>query len=378
VPKLDQEGLPYCLEADKASRHAVLAKIDSHLAARTLPGFLFFNQIEGKEGLSMLEIYKTELKEINSRMVPELKRIDEIETDCWINLYAPTEAELMRVEKEVDLPAEFLRYPLDEEERPRIDLDDDTQSLLIIVDFPFIRREDNNTKYETMPLGIVIAPHRCIITISLRENGVLDAFRNNRVRDFITGYRTRFTFQIMFAGAKDYLKYLRFIDKTIDTAERQLNKSVSNKELFKLMQLGKSLIYFSTSLKSNEAVLERLMRSKLMKKYEEDEDLLEDVIIEHRQALEMANIYTSIINGTMDAYASIISNNVNQIMKFMAAMTIVISAPTAITSFFGQNIPFPFDGAAFFANPWPFIAITIACLAMIALTIVWFSRRKMF
>ena len=326
----------------------------------------------------MLEIYKTELKEINSRMVPELKRIDEIETDCWINLYAPTEAELMRVEKEVDLPAEFLRYPLDEEERPRIDLDDDTQSLLIIVDFPFIRREDNNTKYETMPLGIVIAPHRCIITVSLRENGVLDAFRNNRVRDFITGYRTRFTFQIMFAGAKDYLKYLRFIDKTIDTAERQLNKSVSNKELFKLMQLGKSLIYFSTSLKSNEAVLERLMRSKLMKKYEEDEDLLEDVIIEHRQALEMANIYTSIINGTMDAYASIISNNVNQIMKFMAAMTIVISAPTAITSFFGQNIPFPFDGAAFFANPWPFIAITIACLALIALTIVWFSRRKMF
>lgn len=326
----------------------------------------------------MLEIYKTELKEINGRMVPELKRIDEIETDCWINLYAPTEAELMRVEKEVDLPAEFLRYPLDEEERPRIDLDDDTQSLLIIVDFPFIRREDNNTKYETMPLGIVIAPHRCIITISLRENGVLDAFRNNRVRDFITGYRTRFTFQIMFAGAKDYLKYLRFIDKTIDTAERQLNKSVSNKELFKLMQLGKSLIYFSTSLKSNEAVLERLMRSKLMKKYEEDEDLLEDVIIEHRQALEMANIYTSIINGTMDAYASIISNNVNQIMKFMAAMTIVISAPTAITSFFGQNIPFPFDGAAFFANPWPFIAITIACLALIALTIVWFSRRKMF
>ncbi|MDD2459228.1 MAG: magnesium transporter CorA family protein [Eubacteriales bacterium] len=326
----------------------------------------------------MLEIYKTELKEINSRMVPELKRIDEIETDCWINLYAPTEAELMRVEKELELPPEFLRYPLDEEERPRIDLDDDTQSILIIADFPFIRREDNNTKYETMPLGIVIAPHRCIITVSLRENGVLDAFRNNRVRDFITGYRTRFTFQIMFAGAKDYLKYLRFIDKTIDTAERQLNKSVSNKELFKLMQLGKSLIYFSTSLKSNEAVLERLMRSKLMKKYEEDEDLLEDVIIEHRQALEMANIYTSIINGTMDAYASIISNNVNQIMKFMAAMTIVISAPTAITSFFGQNIPFPFDGAAFFANPWPFIAITIACLAMIALTIIWFNRRKMF
>ncbi len=326
----------------------------------------------------MLEIYKTELKEINGRMVPELKRLNEIEDDSWVNLYAPTEAELMRVEKELELPPEFLRYPLDEEERPRIDFDDDTQSLLIIADFPFIRREDNNTKYETMPLGIVIAPHRCIITVSLRETGVLDAFRNNRVRDFITGYRTRFTFQIMFAGAKDYLKYLRFIDKTIDTAERQLSKSVSNKELFKLMQLGKSLIYFSTSLKSNEAVLERLMRSKLMKKYEEDEDLLEDVIIEHRQALEMANIYTSIINGTMDAYASIISNNVNEIMKFMAAMTIVISAPTAITSFFGQNISFPFDGSEFLANPWPFTFITVACLASIAFLIFWLNRRKMF
>ena len=325
----------------------------------------------------MLEIYKTELKEINGRMVTDFKRLEEIELDCWVNLYAPTEAELLKVEKALDLPPEFLRYPLDEEERPRIDLDDD-QNILIIADFPFIRREYNNTKYETMPLGIVIAAHRCIVTVSLRENGVLDPFRNNRVRDFITGYRTRMTFQIMFAGAKDYLKFLRFIDKTIDAAENQLSKSISNKELFKLMQLGKSLIYFSTSLKSNEAVLERLMRSKLLKKYEEDEDLLEDVIIEHKQALEMANIYSSIINGTMDAYASIISNNVNEIMKFMAAMTIVIAAPTAITSFFGQNIAFPFDGPAFLASPWPFLIISFVCAAITGFMIWWFNRKKMF
>ena len=180
----------------------------------------------------MLEIFKTELKEINGRTVSELKRIDEIETDCWVNLYAPTESELLNVEKSLDLPPEFLRYPLDEEERPRIDLDDD-ENILIIADFPFVRREENSAKYETMPLGIVIVAHRCIVTVSLRENGVLDNFRNNRVRDFITGYRTRMTFQIMFAGAKDYLKYLRFIDKTIDAAEHQLSKSVTNKELFK-------------------------------------------------------------------------------------------------------------------------------------------------
>lgn len=325
----------------------------------------------------MLEIFITELKEINGRTVSELKRVDDFVEDCWINLYAPTEAELLRVEKAFELPPEFLRYPLDEEERPRIDLDDDG-NILILADFPIIRREENNAKYETMPLGIVHVPHRCIITVSLRETGVLDAFRNNRVRDFITGYRTRVTFQIMFAGAKDYLKYLRFIDKTIDSAEHQLSKSVSNKELFKLMQLGKSLIYFSTSLKSNEAVLERLMRSKLLKKFEEDEDLLEDVIIEHRQALEMANIYTSIINGTMDAYASIISNNVNEIMKFMAAVTIVVAVPTFITSFFGQNITFPFNWATFSADPWPFTFITLSVVTTMGFMVWWFSKKKMF
>ena len=239
------------------------------------------------------------------------------------------------------MPPEFLRYPLDEEERPRIDVDDDSGHVLIIADFPYIRRDGSNSKYETQPVGIVLAG-KCLVTVSLREATVLEQFKNNRVRDFVTGYRTRFTFQIMFAGAKDYLKFLRFMDKTIDAAEHQLSKSISNKELFKLMELGKSLIYFSTSLKSNEAVLEKLMRGKFIKQYEEDQDLLEDVIIEYKQALEMANIYASIINGTMDAYASIISNNLNVVMKFMAAMTIVLSVPTVITSFFGQNIAFPF------------------------------------
>jgi len=182
----------------------------------------------------------------------------------------------------------------------------------------------------------------------------------------------------MFAGAKDYLKFLRYMDKTIDAAEHQLSKSVSNKELFKLMELGKSLIYFSTSLKSNESVLEKLMRGKFIKTYEEDEDLLEDVIIEYKQALEMANIYASIINGTMDAYASIISNNLNVVMKFMAAMTIVLAIPTVITSFFGQNIAFPFNGAAFAGDPWPFILTVGLCVIATGFTAWWLNRRGMF
>jgi len=228
-----------------------------------------------------------------------------------------------------------------------------------------------------MPVGIVVA-NKCLVTISLREATVLEQFKNNRVRDFVTGFRTRMTFQIMFAGAKDYLKFLRFMDKTIDAAEHQLSKSVSNKELFKLMELGKSLIYFSTSLKSNEAVLEKLMRGKFIKTYEEDEELLEDVIIEYKQALEMANIYASIINGTMDAYASIISNNLNVVMKFMAAMTIVLAIPNVITSFFGQNIAFPFNSAAFATDPWPFILTVGLCVAATGFTAWWLNRRGMF
>ncbi len=325
----------------------------------------------------MLEIFHSSSREINGRTVTDLKRLDAIAPDAWINLCAPTEEELRTVQDALNLPGEFLRYPLDEEERPRIDIDDDSGHILILADFPYVRREEINTKYETMPVGIIIAA-KCLVTVSLREVSVLDQFRNNRVRDFLTGYRTRFTFQIMFAGAKDYLKLLRYMDKTIDAAEIQLSKSVSNKELFKLMELGKSLIYFSTSLKSNESVLEKLMRAKYLRQYEEDEEFLDDVLIEYRQALEMANIYASIINGTMDAYASIISNNLNVVMKFMAAMTIVLAVPNVITSFFGQNVAFPFNQAAFVSAPWPFILTAGLTVVATGFTIWWLNRRGMF
>ena len=325
----------------------------------------------------MLEIFITRTRETNGKTVAGLERIDEIVSDCWINLSSPTEDELERVQTALDLPAEFLRYPLDEEERPRIDVGDEPEQSLIIADLPVVRQEGDSVKYETMPIGIIVVGHRAIVTISLREAGVLESFKTGRVRDFLTGYRTRFAFQIMYAIAKDFLKYLRFIDKTLDSTERQLNQSVTNKELFKLMQLGKSLVYFSTSLKSNEGVLEKLMRGKTLKQYEEDQDLLEDVIIENRQAMEMAGTYASIINGTMDANASIISNNLNVVMKFLAAMTIVLSIPTVVSSFYGMNIPLPMqDGFA--ADPWPFVVVLGIVLSFCGITAVWLWKRRMF
>ncbi len=324
----------------------------------------------------MLEIFITRFHDLNGKTVTELERIEEIVPDCWINLYSPTEDELERVQTALDLPPEFLRYPLDEEERPRIDTGDEPEQTLILADLPIVRKEGTSIKYETMPIGIIVVGHKAIVTISLREANVLETFKNNRVRDFLTGYRTRFAFQIMYAIAKDFLKYLRFIDKTLDSTERQLTKSVTNKELFKLMELGKSLVYFSTSIKSNEGVLERLMRGKALKQYEEDQDLLEDVIIENRQAMEMSSTYASIINGTMDANASIISNNLNVVMKFLAAVTIVFSIPTVVSSLFGMNIPLPMQDG-FGGDPWPFAIVVGAILVFSGAVAWWMHKRDM-
>jgi magnesium transporter len=325
----------------------------------------------------MLEIFITRQRDANGKTVTELERIEEIVPDCWINLSSPTEDELERVQAALDLPPEFLRYPLDEEERPRIDVGDEPEQTLILADLPIVRKEGASTKYETMPIGIIVVGHKAIVTISLREASVLETFMTSRVRDFRTGYRTRFAFQILHAIAKDFLKYLRFIDKTLESTERQLNKSVSNKELFKLMELGKSLVYFSTSLKSNEAVLEKLMRGKTIKQYEEDQDLLEDVIIENRQAMEMAGTYASIINGTLDANASIISNNLNVVMKFLAAVTIVFSIPTVVSSLFGMNIPLP-TNPEFAGNPWPFAIVCAVILLFGGLVTWWLWKKDMF
>ncbi len=324
----------------------------------------------------MLEIFVTKQTSTGKdKMVNHLERVEEICDDCWINMYAPTEDEIKLVEEKLQIPQEFLRYPLDEEERPRIDSDDDTGDVLIIIDIPCTRKEDTTVHYETSPLGIIIT-HKHLLTISLRSITVLDTFIENRVRDFFVYFRTRFAIQILLAVAKDYLKLLRYMDKTLESSERALAKSISNRDLYKLLDLGKSLVYFSTSLKSNETVLEKLMRGRVVKQYEEDENLLEDVIIEYKQAREMADIYASIVNGTMDAYASIINNNMNVIMKIMAAATIVLSVPTVITSFFGQNVPMPWDDN-FASEPLPFVLLLVGAVVAMGCAIFILKKKRM-
>lgn len=323
----------------------------------------------------MLEYYASKDNGLTgTRSIHKVQQIEKIQENCWINLYSPTEQEINTVVNELNIPPEFIRYPLDEEERPRIDFDDDTGNVLVIVDIPYSRREEGIIKYETTPLGIIICDKH-IVTVSLKQMAVLDNFIDNRIKDLNVAFRTRFTIQILYAVAKDYLRLLRFIDQTLENVEIALKKEISNTYLYKMLELDKSLVYFTSSLRSNEAVLEKLLRGRVLKIYDEDEDLLEDVVIEYKQAHEMAEIYTTIVNHTMDIYGSIINNNVNDIMKILAAATICLTLPDLIGSFFGQNCPMPWD-ETFVDNPVPFIALLIGCLASVIISFIFLRKKK--
>ncbi len=312
----------------------------------------------------MIEIFKTD------DVSKEVIKIDQIEKRCWINITAPSEEELKYIENNLDIEPDFLRDPLDEEEKPRIDVENN--QTLIIVDIPYVYEGDKNLRFETLPMGILVLKEH-ILTICLKDNHIIDLFRTKKVKDFYTFMKTRFTLQMLFIIAKEFLKYLKHIDKKTDDIEKTLHKSMKNKELLKLLELQKTLVFFTTSLKSNEIVMEKLLRGKYIKMYEEDQDLLEDVIIENKQAIEMSNIYTSILHGMMEAFGSVISNNLNNVMKSLTSVTVVMAIPTMIASFWGMNVYVPW-----MTSPYAFtfvlaISITIAVFSSIVL-----YKRSMF
>jgi magnesium transporter len=309
----------------------------------------------------MMEIFKT-METANQPI-----KIDKFEKGCWVNIVSPTEEELNFVESSLNILPNFLRDPLDEEEKPRIDVEDN--QTLIIVDVPYVYGEGRTLKFETIPLGILIM-NDYFLTICNKETFLVDFFKGKKVRECYTYKKARFTLQILFANAKDFLKYLRHIDKKTDDAEKSLHKSMRNRELFILLELEKSLVFFTTSLKSNGIVMEKLLRGKYIRLYEEDQDLLEDVIIENKQAIEMANIYSSILSSMMDGFASVISNNLNMVMKFLTSITIVMAIPTMVASFYGMNVSLPFQN-----NPFALVYIIIFSLIVtIGVSLVLFKR----
>ncbi|MDP4088506.1 MAG: magnesium transporter CorA family protein [Bacillota bacterium] len=313
----------------------------------------------------MINIYKSIDETSNT-----LQKIENLEPGCWVNIVAPTDQELILVSKKTGVPLEFLRAPLDDEETSRLDIEEN--NVLVIVDIPFTEMEDNSLTYDTYPLAI-IHTEKEIITVCLKNSKILTDFTEGKVRSFFTYKRSRFILQILYRIATYYLLYLRQIDKKSLMVEKKLHKSMRNKELIQLLSLEKSLVYFSTSLKSNEITLEKMLKLEFITKYEEDKDVLEDVIIENKQAIEMANIYSNILSGTMDAFASVISNNLNIVMKLLASVTIVMAIPNMISGLFGMNLQVPFAESAY--GFWIVLGIVLSiCLS----AIVILNKKDMF
>lgn len=312
----------------------------------------------------MLQIYKT----VNEELMP----IDKFEDGVWVNLVNPDEDEILKVCSEMCVDPEYFRAALDEEERARIEYENG--QFLIIVDVPVIDKDGINNLYSTIPMGIILLKE-AIITVCLRENTIIKDFEKKRIKSFYTYFKTRFVFQLLYKNAAQYLQYLKYIDKASSRIEKDLHKSMKNKELIQLLKLEKSLVYFSTSLKANEIVLEKLLKHEAVKKYPDDTDLLEDVIIENKQAIEMANIYSSILTGIMGAYASVISNNVSIVMKFLASVTIVMAIPTMVASFFGMNVAIPLKLAEY---PHAFAIVLGIAATLSIISAVILAKRKMF
>ncbi len=312
----------------------------------------------------MIKIYNTDVE------TQKLEEIEEIKKGVWINLVNPSESEIKRVCTELNIEADFIRYPLDYEEQARIDIEDNM--ILFVIDVPIIEDIKDDRTYTTMPLGVIIVGDDYFITVSIKRNKVIDAFEKNRIKSFYTYKKTRFLLQILFLNSSCYLDNLKKINKEQEATVFLLQQSMKNRDLIQLLNLQNSLIYITTSLKSNEIVMEKTLRGKILKMYEEDEDILEDAIIENKQAIEMSKTYSDILTSTMEAYSSIISNNLNGVMKFLTSLTILISLPTLIASIWGMNVKLPFS-----TSPYGF-AILMGCSVIIAIIVfIWLKKKDM-
>ena len=312
----------------------------------------------------MLNIYKTDLE------TNKFEKTKEFSPGSWISLVNPTEEEIKKVCKNLKIEDEFIRYPLDYEEQARIDIEDDMT--LFVIDVPVMEENDGEKTYATMPLGLIVVRDEYFISVSLRKNRIIDSFEKGRVKGMYTYKKTRFLLQILYLNASYFLIDLKKINREVENTVQKLKESMKNKELIQLLNLENSLVYITTSLKANELVMEKTGRGKILKSYEEDDEILEDAIIENKQAMEMGKIYSDILSGTMDAYASIISNNLNVVMKLMTSITLILSVPTLIASIWGMNVGLPFQ-----TNPYGFAIVVGGSLVLSILALIWLKKRDM-
>ena len=289
--------------------------------------------------------------------------------DHWIHMSNPTDKEIELIARATGVAEDMIKAALDEEERARVEKDDDTGAVLVVTDIPFTVEDENHYTYTTLPFGF-ISTSDATITVCLEETSLIDDMLSARfVKDVNLHKRTRFLIQLQYTISKKFLHYLKQIDRASQRVQNELEKSMRNAELIEMLDLEKSLVYISTSLRSNSVVLDRLPKS--VKFFEEDLDLWEDVVIENKQAIEMSNIYRDILSGTMDAYASIISNNLNVVMKVLTSLTLLVAIPSMIGAFWGMNTGVPFEGETW--GFWVVIGISVV-VCLIAGIVLWKKR----
>ncbi len=312
------------------------------------------------ETIEEVYVYKT----VNNK----LQKITAIEQQSWINVINPKQEEIAFLSEKFGIPHDFLTASLDIDERARIEVEDD--ATLIILKIPFFDENNLDVLYVTLPVGIILVKDR-IITVCAKETDILNDFIENKVKHFATTNQHKFILQIFLRAVLMYLQYLKQINNATNVIQKKVEQASKNQQLIKLLNIEKSLVYFTTSLRSNQLMLERLQKMKILKMDEDNETLFEDIITESKQAIEMSKVYSDILSGMMDAFASIISNNLNIVMKILTLITIILSIPVVFSSLYGMNVKLPLQD-----SPFAFFIVLVISLLLSFIGILIFVKKK--
>lgn len=317
----------------------------------------------------MFKVCKTDA---NQKLI-KLKK-NRLYAGSWINVINPSGEELEKISSWIKWDVDILKSSLDIDERSRIEHED--KNFMVIINLPLL---DDEGQFDTLPCSMVFT-HKNMVTLCSRENRILGSFTKATANTFDTKNPTKMLLSILYKATQFYLRYLKIINRKTESIEYSLRNTTNNKELFQLMEIQKSLVYFTTALRDNQLVLQKLIRmvkaksiSSILQFSDDDIDLLEDIMIENKQAIEMVDMHRTILESMMDGFASVINNNVNQVMKFLAAITIILSIPTMLASFWGMNVNLPLKDNVF--GFWYVIAISTVLTVLI---ILFFRKKKMF
>lgn len=312
----------------------------------------------------MIKYFKTD-----NQIIHEEEKLGD---GVWVQMISPTPQESEVIAQELNVDIDDIRAALDEEESSRIELQDGYT--LILVDIPTTEIRHEKQSYTTIPLGIILTQD-VIVTVCTEDTPVLKNFVMNRVKEFSTKKRLRFVYQILYRTAAIYQMNLRIIDKRRTEIEERIGKNTEDMDLIDLHELESTLVYFATSLRANGVVLDRLTRYKRLEQYPEDKELLDDVIVENHQAIEMTSIYRDIINGTRELMSSVIDNRLNNVMKYLTSITIVMAIPTIISGIYGMNVD---ERWMPFANtPFGFLIICIIILLTCIIMMLVLRKKRM-